>query len=186
MSRIDTERLTLRRFVPTDWEAVNAFLSDPETTRYMHFASYTRADRKRWFDWCLENNENTDSDACNWAIVLRETHEVIGWLGIGSTDHPPTPGERDFGYALDRRYWNRGYMTEALYAVLRYEFEQLDAQCISATCETANIGSARVMEKVGMKWEGTFYDADFEGNWANRHRYTVSRKTFKPLLGPHA
>lgn len=64
-------------------------------------------------------------------------------------------------------------MTEALRALLAYEFRVLGALYISATCETANPASARVMEKAGMRHLKIVYDADFMGNWAERHHYGI-------------
>lgn len=184
MPILNTQRLVLREFLVTDWDSINRFLSDPEVNRYMHFAKYDQARRRAWFDWCLEIDQVPDRDIYNWAIALPDTDQIIGWLGIGSPSYPTMTGERDFGYALDQAYWNQGYMTEALRAVLTYEFQELGTLRIFATVETANIASARVMEKVGMRYEGTFHNSDFEGNWADRHRYGVSSdEFFLPMTG---
>lgn len=175
---IKTNRLILRDFIPSDWEAVFSFLSDPEVTQYMHFSAYSRSDFKRWFDWCLANDQKEYRVANNWAIVLQKTGQIIGWLGIGEPSGPTIDGERDFGFALDKQYWGNGYMTEALQAILAYEFEQLGSKRIYGMCEIGNKASARVMEKAGMQYEGTFYDADFEGNVARRFRYGIHYEEF--------
>ncbi len=52
---------------------------------------------------------------------------------------------------------------------------------IIAECETQNTASARVMQKGGMIYEGTFYDEDFEGNWARRHRYAITKQDVDSL-----
>jgi [ribosomal protein S5]-alanine N-acetyltransferase len=104
MPTIQTQRLLLREFLPADWEAVNQFLSDPEVTRYTHFAKYDEAQRQAWFNWCLENDQNPDRDAYNWAIALPDTPQAIGWLGIGSPSQPSMAGERNFGYVLNRAH----------------------------------------------------------------------------------
>lgn len=52
------------------------------------------------------------------------------------------------------------------------------ARRILAECETPNTASARVMQKSGMSYEGTFYDADFEGNLAERHHYAITQEMF--------
>lgn len=88
------------------------------------------------------------------------------------------PGERSFGYLLARAHWNRGYMTEALRAVLVYEFGTRGTPRVSATCEVENGASARVLEKAGMRLEKTVRDADFEGNWAVRHHYAINRAEY--------
>jgi [ribosomal protein S5]-alanine N-acetyltransferase len=174
MLMIETSRLLLRDFVEADWEAVESMLSDPETTRYMHFSSWAADQRQRWFTWCLANSQLTLPDATNWAIIDKAHATIVGWLGIGRANHPTVAGERDCGYLLARPHWGHGYMTEALRAVIAYEFTTLCSPYISATCETANRASARVMEKAGMRWIQTVYDSDFAGNWAERHHYGIS------------
>ena len=66
-------------------------------------------------------------------------------------------------------------MPEAARAIFVYEFTVPGTRRIFAECETPNTASAWVMQKSGMIYEGTFYNEDFEGNWAMRHRYAVSK-----------
>ncbi len=153
-------------------------LSDPVTTRYMHFAKWTEDQRRLWFDWCVTSGQQADADATNWAITRKDSGEVIGWFGIGTSDDATVPGERVFGYLLNRASWNQGYMTEALRAVLAYEFGTRGAIRLRATCDIDNPASARVMEKVGMRREKTVYDADFEGYWAHRHHYAIMKAEY--------
>ena len=170
---LETQRLILRPFVPGDWEAISAILTDIDTTRYMHFATWEEAQRRDWFDWCVANAQQPDADAISWAIAHKDSGMVIGWFGIGGAD------ERGFGYLLDRAHWNRGYMTEALRAVLAYEFDSRGAPRLRATCDVANGASARVMEKVGMRREKTEYGPDFEGNWGHRHHYAIAKADYE-------
>jgi ribosomal-protein-alanine N-acetyltransferase len=181
--RLETPRLILRQFAPGDWDAVNAMLSDPVITRYMHFATWTDDQRRRWLDWCIANAQRPDADAINWAITRRDTRDVIGWLGIGTDSEATIAGKRSLGYLLNRAFWNQGYATEALRAVLAYEFDTRGAPGVRATCDTANVASARVMEKAGMRHERTVYDADFEGNWAHRHHYAITKAEYEALSG---
>ena len=95
-------------------------------------------------------------------------------LGSAVPAIPVVEGEREFGYLLTTSVWGNGYMTEALRAVLIYEFETLGSLYISATCKTTNPASARVMEKAGMQLVKTVHDFDFEGKWAERHHYAIS------------
>ena len=175
--RLETPRLVLRPFAPGDWDAVDAMLSDPLATRYMHFARWTEDRRREWFDWCVASALHPDGDTYNWAIARQDSGNAIGWFGIGGSD------ERGFGYLLDRAAWNQGYMTEALRAVLAHEFGTRGAARLRATCDIANPASARVMEKVGMRREKTVYDADFEGNWARRHHYAIAKAEYNTRMG---
>jgi [ribosomal protein S5]-alanine N-acetyltransferase len=176
MITLETERLLLRDFVPSDWEAINAIVSDPEVTRHMHFSTWTHEQRREWFDWCIENNHEPNRDVYNWGITLQGSDALIGWFGIGSSSRATVAGERGFGYLLHRHYWGQGYMTEVLLAIIAYEFETLGTPRLSATCETDNHASARVMEKAGMRHERTIHDTDFEGNWAYRHHYAIDNR----------
>ena len=174
MPLLRTERLILRDFMISDWEALDAILSDPEATRYMHFSAWDLKDRWNFFDWILENNRVSAPDSYQWAIELYSTGEMIGWFGIGGASEPTVAGARSFGYILSRSEWGHGYMTEALRAIIAYEFDALKSPFLTATCETANPASARVMEKAGMRWIKTVNDSDFEGNLAERHHYGIA------------
>src|SRR4051812_28953707 len=138
MITLTTERLLLRQFQLSDWDELNALLSDPEVIRRMHFCSWTEEKRYKWLLWCVQNSEEANPDAYNWAITLKASTQLIGWLGIGAASHPTVAGERDFGYALKRDSWGMGYMPEALGAVLRFEFEELQTPRIYGECELEN------------------------------------------------
>lgn len=178
MLTLETERLFLRDFSMKDWDALNAILSDPEVTRFMHFGSWNEVKRREWLAWLVQDACNQERSMDNWAMTLRSNGMLIGWFGIGDSRHPSEEGTRGCGYALNRRFWGQGYMAEAARAVFAYEFTVLGTRRILAECEMQNTASARVMQKSGMSYEGTYYDDDFEGNWAMRHRYTIGK--FEP------
>ncbi len=179
MPTLETPRLVLRAFVAGDWVAISEMLADPETTRYMHFGRWTETRRREWFDWCLMEAQRSDADSIQWAIVHKSSGDVIGWFGIGASREPANAHDISFGYLLARAYWNHGYMTEALHAVLAFEFKTLGVPQLSATCEVENPASACVMEKAGMRREKTVLGTDFEGNWARRHHYTITKEEYE-------
>ncbi len=176
MPVLETERLILRDFVPSDWDALNAFLSDTLVTRYMHFSSWNEEKRHQWLAALVQRTFNPHRDAYDWAITLRSNKLLIGWLIIGRSRHATEEGmhECGCGYALNQHYWRQGYMPEALQAAFTYAFTLLRTQRIYAECERENIASTRVMQKCGMKYEGTIYDDDGLGNWEYRYRYVIT------------
>jgi ribosomal-protein-alanine N-acetyltransferase len=174
MPILETERLILRDFLPNDWEALNAIVSDPAVTRFMHFASWGEAKRHQWLTRMAEESSHSHPHTDNWAITLRVSGQLIGWLFIGASPAVAEAGTRGCGYALDSGFWGQGYMTEALNAAFSYEFTVLGTQHITAECESLNFASARVMQKSGMAYIGTFTDADFEGTWAEREHYQIT------------
>jgi len=172
MSTVESERLILRDIAPTDWDALNTLVSDPAVTRFMHFASWDEAKRRQWFTRMVQEASNPRRGAYdNWAITLRSNRLLIGWLFIGASH--PDAGARGCGFALGQRFCGQGYMPEALRAAFAYEFTALGARRIIAECATANVASARAMQKSGMNYVGAFYDADFEGNRASREHYAI-------------
>ena len=185
MPTIETERLILRDFVPSDWDALNAFLSNPAVTQYMHFSSWDEQRRRQWLASLVQQAANPDRDAYNWAIILRSNGQLIGWLIIGRSRQAIQEGMRDCGcgYALDQHYWGHGYMPEALQAAFAYAFTMLGTQRIHTECERENTASARVMQKSGMHYEETVYDDDGLGNWAYRYRYVITAESGKNASG---
>ncbi len=179
--RLETPRLVLRHFASSDWDAVSTMLSDPLVIRYMHFAMWTADQCRQWFDECLTNAQQPDPDALNWAITRKDAGDVIGYVSSETSNDSDAAvaGERDVGYALDRAAWNQGYMTEALRAVLAYEFGTRGAPRLRATCNVANPASARVMEKVGMRREKTVFDANFAGTCTHWHHYAITKAEYE-------
>ena len=176
MPTLETERLILRDFVLSDWEALNAFLSDPSVTRFMHFSSWDEQKRRQWLASLVERASNPHRDACDWAITKRDNGLLIGWLILGRSRHATEEGmgECGCGYALNRHYWGQGYMPEALEAAFTFAFTALGTRLIHAECEIENTTSARVMQKCGMVYQGTVYDDDGLGNWEHRYRYVIT------------
>jgi [ribosomal protein S5]-alanine N-acetyltransferase len=148
---IPTLRLILRDFVEADLADVHAFSSDPEVARFMEFAPRSPEESAAWLRDVIVHNQERPRVAYNLAIVLREEARVTGWIGIGASERYATPGELGFGYALHRDYWNQGYATEAVRAIVRFAFGTLAGQRISAWCWAENRASARVLEKAGLR-----------------------------------
>ncbi len=174
MAGIETARLILRDVAPGDWDALDAIVSDPDVTRYMHFARWDEQKRRQWHGRMVEEASRPHPGVDNWAITLRSDGQLIGWLFIGSSHDLGAGGQRGCGYALGQRFWGQGYMAEALRAAITYEFTTLGTRRIIADCQEENLASARVMQKCGMTHEGTSYSEDFEGVGAVEHHYSIA------------
>ena len=151
--RIETDRLILRRFVADDAsEMYQNWASDPEVTRFLTWPTHTGVDVSR----SVVNNwisRYDDGAFFNWAIVWKENGSVIGNISVVHLNEDI--GEAEIGYCMSRDLWGRGIMPEALIAVERYLFETVGVDRISARHDTNNPKSGRVMEKAGMKQEGS-------------------------------
>ena len=180
---LQTPRIILRAFAPDDFGPLNAMLSDTDAMKHMHFASWNADQRREWFDECLAAGQQSSPDGMEWAIERKDSGEVIGWFGISNPVDPANTYNVNFGYALARAHWNQGYMTEVLRGIFAYEFDTLGVPQLSANCRAANIGSARAMEKAGMRRTTSDYGADFEGNWSHRHHYLITRDEWNAQKG---
>jgi len=141
-----TERLILRKFTKEDAPDVLEWGSNEEALRYLSWQGVTTIDEAKAaiFDHNL-------SRPGIFAIELKETGECIGSLDLKIE---PDHDKLVFGYVLKPAYWGKGYMTEALAAVLELCFEKLDANRVEALHYAGNVGSGKVMTKCGMKLEG--------------------------------
>lgn len=181
MATLETDRLILRDFALSDWDALNAIVTDPAVTRFTHFGGWDETKRRQWLERMVQEASGPHPYTDNWAITLRGDGQLIGWLFIGGSGDAVKAGTRGCGYALAPHvwghgvpHWGQGYMPEALRAAFAYELTVLGTHRIIADCDTPNTASARVMEKCGMTHVGTFADADFEGTWAERHHYQIT------------
>lgn len=144
---IETERLILRRFTLEDARGMyENFASDPETNKYIYVTIPTSVEETREIIKVFIYQYGFGN--YNWIIELKETGEVIG--NIEAVRHFSKNRVCDVGYEFGSKYWNHGYATEALKAVINYLFEDEDIEIITASHMSRNPASGRVMEKAGM------------------------------------
>jgi len=89
-----------------------------------------------------------------FGIVPKDSGKLIGSAGLAEDKKRPLDEVRMLGYALGEEYWGNGYATEAAHAVIKFGFEKMDIELISAYCYPFNLASKNVLEKCGMKYEG--------------------------------
>ena len=146
-----TDRLLLRRPMPTDAPAVYAYGSDPEVTRYLIFPTHTSvADAEDFLRTCPARWESGE-EYC-WVVTLRGQDRAIGAIACRVRGHAA-----DIGYALGRPSWRRGYATEAGRAVTAWAAGVPEIHRVWAVCDVENTASAHVLEKLGMMREGVLH-----------------------------
>jgi RimJ/RimL family protein N-acetyltransferase len=125
------------------------YAQDPEVTRYLTWKPHQNIRETEQFLLACGQLWRTGKDF-PYAITLKDEDKLIGTFGLH-----PINSKIEVGYGLARPYWGKGYMTEALRAVIDWAFTQPDIYRIQAFCDVDNLGSARVMEKAGMQRKGT-------------------------------
>jgi [ribosomal protein S5]-alanine N-acetyltransferase len=147
--QLETRRLIIRDFVEADFEAVHAYGSDPEVVRYMVFPPSTPEGTREHLAHCIALAQERPRRTYDMGIVLKDTGQLVGGITIGVTN--PDEGEAAFSYLFNRSAWGQGYASEALAELLRFGFTELGLRRIADSCDAANVASARVMEKCGLR-----------------------------------
>jgi [ribosomal protein S5]-alanine N-acetyltransferase len=169
---IRTERLRLREFRAADEADVHAYGSDPEVARYMDWgpndAATTAEVMQRW----AMTQAVWPRDDVNLAVEHVDEGRVIGSIRLGIRDRANRTA--DFGHSYHRGYWGQGYAAEAARALFAVGFGQLGLHRIWATADVRNIGSWRLLEKLGMRREAHFRrDVLVKGEWRDSYLYAI-------------
>ena len=151
MPELQTERLILRRMRVSDAEDMYHYARRPEVTRYLlwspHPDIYHTQDYLRYL--ATRYAAGTFYD---WGVILKQNGRMIGTCGFTTIDCAHDAAE--IGYVLNPDYHGMGIATEAVEAVLAFGFDKLLLHRIEARFMEGNDASLRVMEKVGMRFEG--------------------------------
>ncbi len=174
---IETERLLLREFAAADESHIHEYGGDPIVAQYVDWGPNTPNQTHGVLASRLRDQLKWPRDEVDLAVELRDERKAIGSISLWMLDRKN--GTAGFGYAFNRAYWNRGYATEASRAILRVAFRMLKFQRVLATCDVRNVGSWRVMEKVGMRRKRTI-DRDVlqKGEWRNSYEYAILSSEF--------
>ncbi len=168
---IETPRLYLRGFREEDWQAVQTYSTDPEVVRYVP-AECPAEEETRNIVHSWMNGQTDTPPHYDFAVTVRPDDFVIGWccLQISSGDAQVS----ELMYVLNRNFWKHGYATEAAQAVVDYGFSKLQLHRIYATCRPENVGSWRVLEKLGLQREGLLREnVRIRGSWCNSYLYAI-------------
>ncbi len=148
---IPTERLLIRALGPADVPALYAIFGDPAVCRYWSWpalpdlaaAAALEAEIARCF---------RERSLFQWGLAERATGVVVGTCTLAalSAEHR----RAEVGFALARAVWGRGYVAEALPALVRFAFEGLGLHRLEADADPRNAGSIRALERVGFVREG--------------------------------
>lgn len=177
MPVLETERLQLRRLTLQDAHDVFSYASDPEVTKYLMWPPHESIDDSLTFIASAIDLYKKRQPG-PWGIVLKETRMIIGTCDY--IHWWPGHKRAEIGYALSQQYWGRGLMTEAVREMIAYGFREKGLNRIQAMCEIPNIGSARVMEKVGMTDEGVLRQYMIQrGKFRDMKIYAILKKDFE-------
>lgn len=155
---LTTQRLRLRRIVHTDIEYVFSGLSNPEVITYYGVSFHSLQDTQEQMAF-YEAQEN-DGTGQFWAVCSNETGAFLGVGGFNNWDK--THRKAEIGFWLLPDYWRRGYMQEAMSAIMDYGFKSMNLHRIEGFVETENRACIKSIEKIGFKYEGTMKECEWK------------------------
>src|SRR2546423_1005022 len=147
-----TERLLLRPFEMADAPAVQALAGARQVADTTLNIPHPYPD-DGGATWIATHPAGIEQGQYTFAIIRKQDRVLVGSMGIGVNS---THNKGELGYWVGFPYWNQGYATEAARRIVRWGFEELELNRIYARHLVRNPASARVMQKAGLKYEGTF------------------------------
>ncbi|MCA1737454.1 MAG: GNAT family N-acetyltransferase [Actinobacteria bacterium] len=157
----ETDRLILRKMTLEDAEAVFTYASDPEVTRYVLWETHRSLEDSRAFLELAISKYKSGGEP-DWGIVYKGNHRFVGACGIVSWE--PDHARAELGYALSRGYWGRGFMVEAVRAMISFGFERMGLNRLAYLAAVS--------------------DHVFRRHAVRREVYGAERRAFDLLVGP--
>ncbi len=178
---ITTSRLLLRDISAEDEAALRALEADPALYRYRDSSPPSEEEIRAFFRWTQDLLALDPRPAYILAIVLPAGGRLIGVVTLTITNR--APGQAELGYRLGPAYWGQGYAAEAARGLVGFGFATLGLHRICAMCHPDNSGSRRVMEKIGMQYEGHLRE-DWRyrnGTWRDSLLYAILEQDWQAL-----
>lgn len=148
---LETSRLVIRDHIEDDIESLHKLLSDEETMYYLQeIRTKTLDESKQNLYEAIKESKLENRTKYFFAITMKETNEYIGEIGFTVKINSPHGKIVELGYFILPNYWGKGIVTEAAKEVIGYAFDKADVTKIETGCIKDNIGSEKIMKKLGM------------------------------------
>jgi len=169
---LESERMILRELAEADWMDVHKYASLANVCQYQPWGPNTENETKEFVKQVLVDSKQSPRSRFVFAITLKGNKEVIGAIEFNVRDCSNKSGE--IGYIIHPDYWGKGIATEAANEIISFGFSELKLHRIYATCDVRNIGSAKVLEKMGLKLEGKMReDMLLRDGWRDTYLYSI-------------
>ena len=145
---IQSQRLYVRTWKPSDLDAWYQVMSHPQTHLYTGEEPWSREETKSQLEWLLDHRIGWEPGTFNCPLILRATNLLIGRVGLNpflEDEHIP-----EIEWTISPQYWGKGYATEIGRAMLAYGFKEAEFPAIMGFALPQHWLSKRVMEKIGM------------------------------------
>ena len=149
---IETNRLSLREMRQIDYPALCKILQDSDVM-YAYEGAFNENEVQEWLD--KQINRYKEFGFGLWAVIQRETGEMIGQCGL-TMQHYINTQVLEVGYLFQKEFWHYGYATEAAIACRDYAFDKLNVEEVFSIIRDTNIASQNVAKRIGMTIKDRF------------------------------
>ncbi|EGD43289.1 acetyltransferase, GNAT family [Nocardioidaceae bacterium Broad-1] len=171
-----TSRLLLRPFTEADAEPLYELQSDAHVLRYWDSPPWTERTRADQF---IARSHQMAEEGSSARVAIERDSAFLGWCTLNSWN--PEFRSASLGYCLGEAAWGQGFATEAAGALLAWAFDTLDLNRVQAEADTRNAPSARVLEKLGFRLEGTLReDCVVNGDVSDSWVFGLLRREWRP------
>ncbi|MDE7363845.1 MAG: GNAT family N-acetyltransferase [Ruminococcus sp.] len=165
-----TERLSVRKFVPDDYNDLADILTDVEVTYFEPYETFTR-------EACIQEAINFSKSTEFFAVVLND--KVIGKIYFSDKGF----GSYEIGYTFNRAFQGKGYAYESVFGMMKYAFSTLGVRRIFAEIDSRNTKSLKLVERIGMRKEAEhkelFPRKENNNIYNDCYVYAILKKEFK-------
>jgi len=168
--QIQTDRLLLREYINTDWEAVHEYARQEDILIYEAWGPNHVDDTLAFIELVIDDQMRQPRTRFDLAIILKNENKLIGGCRFAFTDSSQTRGT--VGYIINPNYWQKGYASEATNALIDHFSALYNLKLIEATCDVLNIASQKVLEACGFKLKATIEkDLEMKGRYRDTYVY---------------
>jgi len=163
---LETKNLIIREILPSDVDGIFELDSNPEVHRYM--GGHVLNNKKEAEDRIQHiRQQYIDNGIGRWAVIEKKSGDFIGWTGIKLEDIETNGfiNYYDLGYRFIPRYWGKGYGFESTLDSFNHIVKMLDLKKVCGAAHIDNIGSNRILQKVGLKFINEFIYDGAKHNW---------------------
>ncbi|WP_280771706.1 GNAT family N-acetyltransferase [Salipaludibacillus daqingensis] len=173
---LSNERLSLREFTKDDWKDVHRYASKDIVCQYQPWGPNTENDSKSFVNMVIKDATEEPRTRFVFAIIYKEN--MIGAGEFNIRDFTNRVGE--IAYIVNPDYWRKGIATDVAKLLIDFGFKELKLHRIYATCDPRNIGSSKILEKIGMIKEGRIReDLLVKDGWRDSLLYSVLEHEWK-------
>jgi len=173
---IETERLIIRRFESKDADDFAEILTDENVVYFEPYDVFTEESAKKEAEILAENESF-------YAVILKSEDKLIGKLYFNNENYFDA---YEIGYTFNAKYQGKGYAYESAYSLMKYAFSDMNVRRIIAYCDAKNSKSWKLLERLGMRREGThlktsykFCDSENNPVWKDTYSYAVLKEEFE-------